>query len=101
MGNYRIQPDGIPDINAMQAKRNKMKEYRIYYGYLKNDHYFVEVKRNLFEEWNEKDIKNITRKDIEEWNIKEKGSKEHSILMTLLYIKQGCGDTVKLLKTIK
>ena len=101
MGSYRIQPDGIPDINEREAKKRENMEHRIYYGFLKNDHYFVEVKKNLFEEWNKKDIENISRKDIEEWNKKEEGSKSHNMLMTLSYIKQGCGCTVRLLKTIK
>ena len=78
-----------------------MREHRIYYGFLKNDHYFVEVKKDLFDEWNVEDVRNITHKDIVKQNLHERGSRYKSILMRFNYIKQGCGDTVKLLFTVK
>lgn len=77
-----------------------MREHRIYYGHYKNDHYFVEVKPGLFDEWNVQDIRNITHRDIVKWNLRERGSRSKTILMAYLYFKRGCGDTLKLLKTI-
>ena len=77
-----------------------MRKHRIYYGFLKNDHYFVEIKKNIFDEWNVKDIRNITHKDIVKWRLRERNRKARVMLMTLAYIKQGCGKTIKLLKTI-
>ena len=78
-----------------------MKEYRIYYGFLKNGHYFVEIKPNLYGEWNAEQIRNITHRDIVKWRLKKRSQKAFVMLMRLSYIKQGCGDTVKLLKTVK
>lgn len=77
-----------------------MREHRIYYGFLKNDHYFVEVKPGLFDEWNVQDIRNINHRDIVKWNLRERGSRDKFILMAFPYLKQGCRDTLKLLKTI-
>jgi len=78
-----------------------MREHRVYYGFLKNDHYFVEVKPGLFSEWNIEDIRNITHRDIVKWRLKQRGSRYKIILMRFNYFKQGCGDTVKLLKIVK
>lgn len=78
-----------------------MEKHRVYYGFLKNDHYFVEVKLGDFDEWNVEDIRNITHKDIVKWNLRERASRDKHILMKFPYIKQGCGVTVKLLKTVK
>jgi len=78
-----------------------MRKHRIYYGFLKNDHYFVEIKKDIFDEWNIKDIRNITHKDIVKWRLRERGRRARVMLMTLSYIKQGCGKTIKLLKTIE
>ena len=77
-----------------------MRKHRIYYGFLKNDHYFVEIKKDVFDEWNIKDIRNITHKDIVKWRLRERNRKARVMLMTLSYIKQGCKETLKLLKTI-
>jgi len=77
-----------------------MRKHRIYYGFLKNDHYFVEIKKDVFDEWNIKDIRNITHKDIVKWRLRERDRRARVMLMTLSYIKQGCGGTTKLLKTI-
>ena len=78
-----------------------MREHRVYYGFLKNDHYFVEVKKDLFAEWNVEDVRDIAHVDIVKWNLRERASRGKCILMRFSYIKQGCGVTVKLLKTIK
>jgi len=77
-----------------------MREHRIYYGKLSNDHYFVEVKKNLFDEWNLQDIRNITHRDIVKWRLRERDRRARVMLMTLSYIKQGCKETTKLLKTV-
>ena len=77
-----------------------MKEHRIYYGYFKNPHYFVEIKKNLFDEWSPQDVRNITHRDIIKWRLRERDRRAKVMLMTLSYIKQGCGETTKLLKTI-
>jgi hypothetical protein len=77
-----------------------MRKHRVYYGKLLNDHYFVEVKKNLFDEWNVQDIRNITHRDIVEWRLRERDRRARVMLMTLAYIKQGCKETAKLLKTI-
>ena len=78
-----------------------MREHRVYYGFLKNDHYFVEVKPGDFDEWNVEDVRDIAHVDIVKWNLKERASRDKTLLMRFPYIKQGCGVTVKLLKTIK
>lgn len=78
-----------------------MREHRVYYGFLKNSHYFVEVKKDLFDEWNVEDVRDIAHVDIVKWNLQERASRDRFILMKLPYIKQGCGATVKLLKTVK
>ena len=77
-----------------------MKEHRIYYGFFRNPHYFVEVKKDLFDEWNAEQIRNINHRRIVKWNLKQRGSKYKIILMAFLYFKQGCGDTVRLLGTV-
>jgi len=77
-----------------------MKEHRVYYGKLLNDHYFVEIKKNLFDEWNIRDVRNITHRDIIKWLLRERNRRARVMLMTLSYIKQGCKETIKLLKTI-
>ena len=78
-----------------------MKEHRIYYGFLKNPHYFVEVRKGLFDEWNAEQIRNISHRSIVEWNLRQrKGSRSRTILMAFPYIKQGCGDTVRLLGVV-
>jgi len=75
-----------------------MKSHRIYYGFLKNPHYFVEVRKGLFDEWNAEGIRNITHRRIVKWNIRNrKGSKCRTIVMALPYLKQGCGETLRLL----
>ena len=77
-----------------------MREHKIYYGFLQNAHYFVEVKKNLFDEWNAHDVRNITHRDIIKWRLRERDMRAKVMLMTLSYIKQGCGETTKLLKII-
>ena len=77
-----------------------MREHRVYYGKLLNDHYFVEIKKNLFDEWNLQDIRNITHRDIVKWRLRERNRRARVILMTLSYIKQACKETTKLLKTV-
>jgi hypothetical protein len=49
-----------------------MREHRIYYGRLHNDHYFVEVKKNLFDEWDIREVRNITHRDIVKWRLRER-----------------------------
>ncbi len=78
-----------------------MREHRVYYGFLKNDHHFVEVKPGLFDEWNIEDVRDIAHVDIIKWNLQQRENRDKHILMKLSYIKQGCGVTVKLLKIIK
>lgn len=78
-----------------------MRKHRIYYGYFKNPHYFVEVKKNLFDEWTAQDVRNITHRDIVKWRLRERDRRAKVMLMTPSYIKQGCGETTKLLKTIE
>lgn len=78
-----------------------MREHRVYYGHFKNPHYFVEVKKGLFDEWNVHDVRNIAHRDIAKWRLRERGSKSKRILMRFIYFKWGCGDTIKLLKMIK
>lgn len=78
-----------------------MREHRVYYGFLKNEHYFVEVKKDLFDEWNAHEVRNITHKDIVKWRLRERDRKARVNLMKLFYIKQGCGNTVKLLRIVK
>lgn len=77
-----------------------MRKHRIYFGFLKNDHYFVEVKKDLFDEWNLQDIRDITHRDIVEWRLRERERRARVILVTLSYIKRGCKETTKLLKTV-
>lgn len=77
-----------------------MRKHRIYYGYFKNPHYFVEIKKDLFDEWDGRDIRNIIHKDIVKWRLREKERKAKVILMTLFYIKQGCGKTTRLINTV-
>ena len=77
-----------------------MRKHRIYYGKLHNDHYFVEVKKNLFDEWDIREVRNITHRDIVKWRLRERDRRARVMLVTLSYIKQGCGETTKLLKTI-
>lgn len=77
-----------------------MQEHRIYYGRLENDHYFVEIKEDLFDEWDVKNVRNITHRDIVKWRLRERDRRARVMLMTLSYIKQGCKETTKLLKTI-
>jgi len=77
-----------------------MQKHRIYYGRLENDHYFVEVKKGLFDEWGVKNVRNITHRDIVKWRLRERGRRARVMLMTLSYIKQGCKGTTKLLKTV-
>jgi hypothetical protein len=78
-----------------------MREHRVYFGFLKNDHYFVEVKKNLFDEWNIQNVRNITHRDIVEWRLRERERRSRVMLMALPYIKKGCGTTIKLLKIVK
>ena len=78
-----------------------MREHRIYHGFLQNDHYFVEVKKDLFDEWPARKVRNITHKDIVQWRLRERERKAKVMLMTFRYFKQGCGDTVKLIRTVK
>ena len=78
-----------------------MRKHRVYYGFLNNDHYFVEVKKNLFDEWNIQDVRDITHRDIVKWRLRERNRKARVMLITLSYIKQGCKGTTKLLKTIE
>lgn len=78
-----------------------MREHKIYYGYLKNEHYFVEIKKGLYDEWDAQQIRNITHRDIVKWRLRERSRKARVMLMTLSYIKQGCGKTTKLVDTIK
>ena len=78
-----------------------MREHRIYYGYFKNQHYFVEIKKNLFDEWDIRKVRNITHRDIVKWRLRERNRRARVMLMTISYIKQGCGKTTKLLKTIE
>lgn len=78
-----------------------MREHRVYYGYSKNPHYFVEVKKGLYDEWDVRGIGNITHRDIVKWRLKGRGSKSKRVHMRFAYFKRGCGDTIKLLKTIK
>ena len=77
-----------------------MRKHRVYYGFLQNDHYFVEVKKNLFDEWNIRKVRNITHRDIVKWRLRERDRRARVMLMTLSYIKQGCKETTKLLKTV-
>ena len=77
-----------------------MRKHRVYYGFLNNDHYFVEVKKNLFDEWNIQDVRDITHKDIVKWLLRERNRRARVMLITLSYIKRGCKETTKLLKTI-
>ena len=77
-----------------------MRKHRIYYGKLHNDHYFVEIKKNLFDEWDIREVRNITHQDIVKWRLRERDRRARVMLMTLAYIKQGCGETTKLLKAI-
>jgi len=77
-----------------------MREHRVYYGKFLNDRYFVEVKKNLFDEWNIQKVRNIVHRDIVKWRLQERDRRARVILMTLSYIKQGCGETTKLLKTV-
>lgn len=77
-----------------------MRKHRIYYGHFKNPHYFVEIKKNLFDEWNAQDVRNITHRDIIKWRLRERERRAKVMLMTLSYIKRGCKETTKLLKTI-
>ena len=77
-----------------------MKKHRIYYGYFENPHYFVEVKKNLFDEWDIRKVRNIIHRDIVKWRLRERDRRARVMLVTLSYIKQGCGETTKLLKTI-
>lgn len=77
-----------------------MQKHRVYYGRLENDHYFVEVKKDLFDEWDVKNVRNITHRDIVKWRLRERERKARVMLMTLSYIKQGCKGTTKLLKTV-
>ena len=78
-----------------------MKEHRIYYGFLQNPHFFVEVKKDLFDDWNADQIRNITHRRIVKWNLgQRKGCRSRRILMAFSYFKQGCGDTVRLLGTV-
>ena len=78
-----------------------MEEHRVYYGWHLNDHYFVEIKKNLFDEWDIRKIRSITHRDIVKWRLRERDRRARVMLMSLSYIKQGCGETVKLLKMIK
>lgn len=77
-----------------------MQGHRIYYGRLENDHYFVEIKKGLFDEWDVKNVRNITHRDIVKWRLRERDRRARVMLMTLSYIKQGCKGTTKLLKTV-
>jgi len=77
-----------------------MRKHRIYFGFLKNDHYFVEVKKNLFDEWDVRKVRNITHRDIVKWRLRERDRRARVMLVTLSYIKQSCKETTKLLKTI-
>jgi len=77
-----------------------MQKHRVYYGRLENDHYFVEIKKDLFDEWDVKNVRNITHRDIVKWRLRERDRRAKVMLMTLPYIKQGCKETTKLIKTI-
>ena len=77
-----------------------MRKHRIYYGKLLNDHYFVEIKKDFFDEWSPHKVRNITHRDIVKWRLRERDRRARVMLMTLAYIKQGCKETTKLLKTI-
>lgn len=65
-------------------------KHRIYIGKLFTKHFFVEVKKGLFNEWDRNRIVNITRKDIARWLINEKNNGNKTLLMTLPFIRQGC-----------
>ncbi len=78
-----------------------MEGHRVYFGFLRNDHYFVEIKKNLFDEWDIREVRDITHRDIVKWRLRERDRRARVMLMTLSYIKQGCGPTIKLLKMIK
>ena len=77
-----------------------MREHRIYYGRFLNDHYFVEVKKNLFDEWDIQKVRNIAHRDIVKWRLRERDRRARVMLMTLSYVKQACKETTKLLKTV-
>lgn len=78
-----------------------MQKHRVYYGFLKNPHYFVEVKKDTFDEWNAEEIRNITHRRIVKWNLRQRGSRGKFILMAFPYLKQGCGKTLRLLGTVE
>lgn len=77
-----------------------MQKHKVYFGFFKNDHYFVEVKKGLFDEWNLTDIRNMVHEDIVKWRLRERERRSRVMLMTIGYIKRGCGITLKLLKTV-
>ena len=77
-----------------------MKSHRVYYGFLSNPHYFVEVKKDLFDEWNSFGIRNINHRRIVKWNLRQRGSRSKVILMAFRYLEQGCGKTLRLLGTV-
>lgn len=78
-----------------------MRKHRVYYGFYKNPHHFVEVKKGLFDEWNAEEIRNISHRRIVKWNLRQRGSRDKFILMAFPYIKQGCRDTLRLLGTVE
>ena len=77
-----------------------MKSHKVYYGFLKNPHHFVEVKKGLFDEWNAEDIRHLSHRSIVKWNLRQRGSRYKTILMAFPYLKQGCGDTLRLLRIV-
>jgi len=77
-----------------------MQKHKVYYGRLENDHYFVEIKKDLFDEWDIKNVRNITHRNIIKWRLRERERRARVMLMTLSYIKQGCKNTLKLLRTV-
>ncbi len=78
-----------------------MQKHRVYYGFLENPHYFVEVRRGFFDEWNAGDIRDITHRRIVKWNLRERGSDSKTRLMMEPYLKHGCKDTLRLLGTVE
>lgn len=86
-------------FDILSKKELILLKHRIYTGRLFTKHLFVEIKKDLFCEWDLDKIENITKRDIARWLIHERNNGNKTLLMTLPFIKRGCKD-LSLIKMI-
>jgi len=86
---------------AKEKELKKMREHKIYFGKFQTDHYFVEIKKDHYDEWSYEKVISITHRAIVKFRLYERERKAKVILMKYPYFKRGCGDTLRLINVVK